>query len=308
MYKNKVILAPMVRVGRLPFRLLALDYGADLVYSEELIDKKLLQTVRKYNKELDLVEYVQENTGYIVYQTCPKEKGKNVLQLGTGTPELALKSALHCYEDYSAIDINMGCPLHFSTHSKMGSELLKDPQRIKEILTTLVNNIDKPVTCKIRIFPDEKETIELVQMIEKTGVAAIGVHARYIPDRPRDPARLERLAAISESISIPVIANGDVFNFSDIQEVQKITKCPSVMIARGALWNCSIFQKEKEDDYMVAQKYLMHCLNYNEVFSYTKYTLQKMYEKNPKDIVFQDIVKAKTFESLTKIFDIEKKI
>ena len=111
----------------------------------------------------------------------------------------------------------------------MGSELLKDKQRIKEILTTLVNNIDKPITCKIRIFPDEKETIELVQMIEKTGVAAIGVHARYIPDRPRDPARLERLSKISESVSIPVIANGDVFKFSDIESVQKITSQQNIL-------------------------------------------------------------------------------
>jgi tRNA-dihydrouridine synthase 2 len=87
----------------------------------------------------------------------------------------------------------------------MGSELLKDKQQVKEILTTLVQNIDKPITCKIRIFPDEKETIELVQMIEKTGVAAIGVHARYIPDRPRDPARLERLSDIVNSGKFKII-------------------------------------------------------------------------------------------------------
>jgi tRNA-dihydrouridine synthase 2 len=123
MYKNKTILAPMVkyiffshsRIGQLPFRLLALEYGADLVYTEEIIDRKLLDTKRIFNERLGTIEYVSSKH-QVVYQTCKLETGKNVLHIGTASSTLALKTALHCYEDYAALDINMGCPVHFSIH------------------------------------------------------------------------------------------------------------------------------------------------------------------------------------------------
>lgn len=111
-YENKIILAPMVRVGTLPMRLLALDYGADIVYSEELIDWKLLRSVRRINGNhckklyfkqfnylfllsfidvLGTIDYLDKTDGTVVFRTCAKEKSKVVLQLGTCDPDRALK-------------------------------------------------------------------------------------------------------------------------------------------------------------------------------------------------------------------------
>jgi tRNA-dihydrouridine synthase 2 len=92
-YDNKIILAPMVRVGTLPMRLLALDYGADIVYTEELIDWKFLKSIRRENDVLGTVDYLDKSDGSVVFRTCQKEKDRVVVQLGTCDPERALKVA-----------------------------------------------------------------------------------------------------------------------------------------------------------------------------------------------------------------------
>ncbi|KAG8334341.1 tRNA-dihydrouridine(20) synthase [NAD(P)+]-like protein [Homalodisca vitripennis] len=92
-YRDKVILAPMVRIGTLPMRLLSLDYGADIVYSEELIDWKLLRCERRVNDILNTVDFIDTSDRSLVFRTCERERGKVVLQIGTSDPDRALKAA-----------------------------------------------------------------------------------------------------------------------------------------------------------------------------------------------------------------------
>jgi tRNA-dihydrouridine synthase 2 len=107
-YRNKLILAPMVRVSTLPMRLLALEFGADIVYTDEIIDWKLMKCTRKVNRVLNTIDFVEKD-GNVVFRTCEKEKGKVVLQIGTASAERALRSAKLVENDVAAIDINMGC-------------------------------------------------------------------------------------------------------------------------------------------------------------------------------------------------------
>lgn len=99
----------MVRCGRLPLRLLALEYGADLVYTEEIIDFKLLKCKRVVNAVLNSVDFVDmtDPTDSIVFRTCELEKGKVILQIGTANAERALKVAKLVEQDVAGIDINM---------------------------------------------------------------------------------------------------------------------------------------------------------------------------------------------------------
>lgn len=167
----------MVRVGTLPVRLLALRYGADIVYSEEIIDWKLLKCYREVNgmrfltfstvsnrfeenkmflllnwfsDVLGTVDYIDQIDGYVVFRTCSLERNNVVLQIGTSDPQRALRVAKLVENDVAAIDINMGCPKEFSLKGGMGAALLSDPDRAKSILQTLVDNVKIPVTCKIR--------------------------------------------------------------------------------------------------------------------------------------------------------------
>ncbi|XP_035231485.1 tRNA-dihydrouridine(20) synthase [NAD(P)+]-like, partial [Stegodyphus dumicola] len=152
-YSSKIILAPMVRVGTLPMRLLALEFGADIVYTEEIIDFRLLKCQRVENRILNTVDFIDEDQN-VVFRTCEKEKRKVVLQLGTCSAERALKAAQMVVNDVSGIDINMGCPKEFSVKGGMGAALLSQPEKVSNILTTLTRALSCPVTCKIRVLPD----------------------------------------------------------------------------------------------------------------------------------------------------------
>ncbi|XP_028333466.1 tRNA-dihydrouridine(20) synthase [NAD(P)+]-like isoform X2 [Physeter macrocephalus] len=212
-YHNKLILAPMVRVGTLPMRLLALDYGADIVYCEELIDLKMLQCKRVVNEALSTVDFVAPDNR-VVFRTCEREQSRVVFQMGTSDAERALAVARLVENDVAGIDVNMGCPKEYSTKGGMGAALLSDPDKIEKILSTLVKGTQRPVTCKIRVLPSVKishlkleDTLSLVKRIERTGIAAIAVHGRKREERPQHPVSCEAIKAVAETLSIPVIAN-----------------------------------------------------------------------------------------------------
>ncbi|POI28371.1 hypothetical protein CIB84_007878 [Bambusicola thoracicus] len=113
-FRGKNILAPMVRVGTLPMRLLALDYGADIVYCEELIDIKMMQCKRVINEILETVDFVAPNER-VVFRTCERERHHVIFQMGSADAERALAVAKLVESDVAGIDINMGCPKEYST-------------------------------------------------------------------------------------------------------------------------------------------------------------------------------------------------
>ncbi|KAM4017328.1 tRNA-dihydrouridine(20) synthase [NAD(P)+]-like isoform 2-T2 [Anomaloglossus baeobatrachus] len=255
---DKVILAPMVRVGTLPMRLLALDYGADIVYCEELVDIKMLQCKRIVNDVLQTVDYIAP-TERVIFQTCEREKDRVVFQMGTADPERALAVAKLIENDVAAIDINMGCPKEYSTKGGMGAALLSSPEKIEKV----------------------EETVNLVKIIERTGVAAIAVHGRKKAERQQHPVHCDFIKAVSEAVSVPVIANGGsqelIREFQDIEAFRSVTAASSVMVARAAMWNPSIFRREgslpQED---VMRNYIRYAVMYNNHYTNTKYCLCQM--------------------------------
>ncbi|KAJ7564231.1 hypothetical protein O6H91_02G008500 [Diphasiastrum complanatum] len=276
-YRNKHILAPMVRVGTLPFRMLAADYGADITYSEEIVDHKLIKCYRKINESLQTVDFVEKGTNEVVFRTCSAEKYRVVVQIGTSDASRALAAAELVCRDVAAIDVNMGCPKSFSICGGMGAALLSKPELINDILTTLKRNLSIPVTCKIRLLNTCEATVALAQMIEKTGVAAIAVHARKVADRPRDPAQWDGITEVAYAVSIPVIANGDVFDYDDFQRIKTVTGASSVMVARAAMQNASIFRaKGKLPWEDVKREYLRKSILWDNDPKRTKYTIKQM--------------------------------
>ncbi|CAL5324467.1 unnamed protein product [Camellia sinensis] len=322
-YKNKLVLAPMVRVGTLPLRLLAAEYGADITYGEEIIDHKLIKCDRRINEVIGTTDIVEKGTENIVFRTCHEESNRVVFQMGTSDAVRALTAAQISYsttfmqggaphnmrfqdcllltnqvrhllvyrdnfliclgncsfrcKDVAAVDINMGCPKSFSISGGMGAALLTKPELIHDILTTLKRNLDTPVTCKIRLLKSSQDTVELARRIEKTGVSALAVHGRRVADRPRDPAKWSEIADVVAALSIPVIANGDVFEYEDIQCIKLATGASAVMVARGALWNASIFSpKGKVPWDEVKRQYVRKSILWDNDVKSTKHTLKEM--------------------------------
>ncbi|KAK8305059.1 hypothetical protein V6Z11_D03G035500 [Gossypium hirsutum] len=180
-------------------------------------------------------------------------------------------------KDVAAVDINMGCPKSFSVSGGMGAALLTKPDLIHDILTTLRRNIDTPVTCKIRLLKSSQDTVELARRIEKTGVSALAVHGRQVADRPRDPAKWNEIADVVSALTIPVIANGDVFEYDDIQCIKVATGASSVMVARGALWNASIFSPNVKAHWEdVKKEYVRKSILWDNDVKSTKHTLKEM--------------------------------
>ena len=178
LWRDTLILAPMVRAGTLPLRLLSLAYGADCVYGEEIIDRKVLRTVRVTNDVLGTIDFVDaqevvskkpkakrkrathlkgscfsSQDRAVVYRTCTAEKGRNVFQMGTANAVLAVQAASILHKDIAALDINMGCPKPFSVKGGMGAALLRTPELAADILSALRrNHAHLPVSTKIRLL------------------------------------------------------------------------------------------------------------------------------------------------------------
>ncbi|XP_033753921.1 tRNA-dihydrouridine(20) synthase [NAD(P)+]-like [Pecten maximus] len=308
-YSNKLILAPMVRVSTLPMRLLALRYGADIVYCEEVIDFKILATTRYENKILGTVDYISSDET-VVFRTSPEEKGKVVFQMGTSNAQRALKAAKKIENDVSAIDINMGCPKEFSIKGGMGAALLTKPDKVKDILTTLVNGLSIPVTCKIRLLPTLEDTLALVKMIENTGVAAIAVHGRLKEERPRHANRNHIIKIIADSVKIPVIANGgskEMRMYTDIATFLQETGCTSAMIARQAEWNPTIFRKEGKLPLLdVCKAYVRVALQYNNVYTNIKYCVLNMMHEDMELEEGQKMLGAMSQEDISDIWGLRQ--
>ncbi|XP_072374384.1 galanin receptor type 1b isoform X2 [Scyliorhinus torazame] len=309
-YRNKVILAPMVRVGTLPMRLLALDYGADIVYCEELIDLKMIQCKRVVNEVLDTIDYVASDER-VIFRTCEREKNHVVFQMGTADAERALTVAQLVENDVAGIDVNMGCPKEYSTKGGMGVALLSNPDKIEAILSTLVKGISKPVTCKIRILPSLEDTIQLVKRIERTGVAAVAVHGRRKEERPQHPVHCDVIKAISEAVSIPVIANGGsqeiIKEHASIEEFRQVTNTSSVMVARAAMWNPSIFRKEGLlPAEKVLKEYLTYAIRYDSHYSNTKYCLCQMLREKLESAQGKKLHAAQSNEEICEAFEMNE--
>ncbi|KAI7864944.1 hypothetical protein BDF14DRAFT_1830449 [Spinellus fusiger] len=306
-YANKVVLAPMVRVGTLPFRLTVLDYGADLVWSEELVDKRVIGSVRSINPATQAIEYHKGTS--LTFSTHADEAGKVILQLGTADPDLALEAALTVKQDVVGIDVNCGCPKKFSVQGGMGAALLTNPEKLKAILTHLVQNLDIPVTCKIRILETREQTLELVKMIESTGVKALTVHCRTRDQRPTTQADWDYMKDIVDTVkSIPVILNGDVQSHADIPRAKELTNASSFMIARGAQFNPSVFRKEGPLPYEEAVRaYLKKSVDVDNMFQNTKYVLLSMNtdSQHTKSERYRKMQQSKSLLALCEIFGLE---
>jgi tRNA-dihydrouridine synthase 2 len=189
----------------------------------------------------------------------------------------------------------------------MGSALLKEPERLESILETLVKNLPVPITCKIRMLPDTESqtyierTVEFVQRMAKTGIAAIAIHCRFTFEKPREPGHWELFEHLINKVAIPLIANGDFYSLDDIAKFRaKVPKMTSFLIARGAQSNPSVFRKEGPlpiGD--VIREYLDLAEKYHIHFSNAKYVLLQMEVPGQEGIDFKNrLCRTKNYPDL----------
>ena len=294
----------MVRVSSLPFRLLCRHYGADIVYSEEIIAAKLKHAVRSVDNSNNTVVFTVPASSFSspsppVFVTYAHEPV--VLQLGASTAEDALQAARVVAGDVRGVDLNMGCPVRFSTQGGMGSALLSQPAVVHSILSTLRRELPASVavTCKVRLLETARETLQLLQAVEAAGVDAVAVHARRVPDKPRHRALLSELQPLLSHLSIPTIVNGDMFTPQDMAAARSSFPSSSLMIARGAQWNPSVFSPRPLPALAVASQYLRTARGVCSHAGNSKYTLMEMLKGQVGAMpVWRRVVQAQGWDEL----------
>jgi len=224
------VLAPMAGVTDAPFRRLCRRFGAGMTTSEMTTADISLWQTEKSRRRLDL----------------DLDAEPVAVQIAGSEPEQLAIAANACVErGAQIIDINMGCPAKKVCRKLAGSALLKDEKLVADILTTVVAAVDVPVTLKIRTGwdPDHRNGVSVARIAEQCGVQAIAVHGRTRACRYRGDAEHETIASIKKSVSIPVIANGDITSAEKALEVLRISNADGVMIGRGAQGRPWIFQE-----------------------------------------------------------------
>lgn len=224
--KNNVVLAPMAGVSNSAYRTIIKDMGCGLIYAEMVSDKAIYYGNQK---TIDLL-YMTDYERPIAQQIFGSDKESFVV------------AAKYIYETMKPdiIDINMGCPVpKVALRAQAGSALLKDPDKVEEIVRAVVNAVPIPVTVKIRSGWDFNHinAIEIAKRVERAGAKAIAVHARTRAQGYSGKADWNIIKGVKESVSIPVIGNGDIKSAKDAKRMLDETGCDAVMIGRGVLGN-----------------------------------------------------------------------
>ena len=221
--KNPLILAPMLDVTDLPYRLICRKAGASLAYTEMLNAQAILHENKKTKQMM---------------QTC-KEDSPLGIQV-TGNDVSDFKKLIPYLKKYDLVDINCGCPSDRIISNNSGSCLLKTPRKIAKIIKFLKSQ-KLIVTAKIRLGFEKNNVLEIAKAIEKAGADAITIHCRLASQGYDIPADWNWIAKVKKEIKIPVIANGDIFTGKDAKEALKIAD--AIMIGRAAIGNPLIFKE-----------------------------------------------------------------
>ena len=224
--KNRVVFAPMAGISNSAYRRIIKEMGPGLIYAEMVSDKAITFGSKK---TIDML-YMTESERPISQQIFGSDKKSFV------------EAAKFIYENMhpDIIDINMGCPVpKVAISSQAGSALLKDPDKVYEIVKAVKESVPIPVTVKIRSGWDanSKNATVIAKKCEEAGADAIAIHARTRSQGYSGKADWNMIKQVKESVSIPVIGNGDIFSCYDAKRMLDTTGCDFVMIGRGSLGN-----------------------------------------------------------------------
>ncbi|OFS61518.1 MULTISPECIES: tRNA dihydrouridine synthase DusB [Nosocomiicoccus] len=222
---NRVVLAPMAGISNVAFRKTVKEFGAGMVCAEMISDKALITNNKRTLKMLEVDETEHPMS----------------LQIFGGEKDTLVEAAKYVDKHTNAdiIDINMGCPVNKVIRCEAGARWLLDPDKIYEMVSAVVEAVEKPVTCKMRIGWDEEHiyAVENAKAAERAGAAAIAIHGRTRVQMYEGKANWDVIRQVKEAVNIPVIGNGDVTTPELAKKMLDETGVDAVMIGRAAQGN-----------------------------------------------------------------------
>ena len=229
---SPLVLAPMAGVTDLPFRVICRRYGCGMTVSEMVSAKGLIY------KNVKTTEMLRID---------PEERPTAIQLFGSVPSELAEAAKMVEASGADIIDFNMGCPVPKIVNNGEGSALMKNPQLAYEVLAAMVEAVKIPVTVKFRAGWDENNinAVEIAQLAEKAGVAAVAVHGRTRKQFYEGKADWSVIADVKRTVKIPVFGNGDIHTVADGLRMLEETHCDGLMVGRGADGNPWLFSRLK---------------------------------------------------------------
>ena len=226
---NNVFLAPMAGITDVPYRSICKEFGVGLTYSEMISAKGMY--------------YNDEKTRLLMKKA--KKETPFAVQIFGSDADIMAKVAEEISGSDDIIDINMGCPAQKVVKNGDGSKLMQSPELIDEITRKVVEKAKVPVTIKIRKGWDKEHVnaVQIARIAEKNGISAITVHGRTREEFYSGKADWNIIKEVKDSVSIPVIGNGDIISIESANEIFEKTNCDAIMIGRASLGNPWIFEE-----------------------------------------------------------------
>ncbi len=227
---NITVLAPLAGITNLPFRLLAKEAGCALVCSEMISSNGLVYNSVKTHEFL---------------RSQPAEKPLSVQIFGSDRSLMAQAATIVESSGADILDLNLGCAVKKVLKTGSGAALMKEPQKVEKILLAIRKTVKIPLTVKIRTGWDSSgsQALRIAEIAQACGVNAITVHPRTATQGFRGKADWSLIAAVKDTVSVPVIGNGDIVRAEDVLKMQHQTGCDAVMIGRAAVGNPWIFSQ-----------------------------------------------------------------
>jgi tRNA-dihydrouridine synthase 1 len=221
------VLAPMVEGSDLPYRMLARRYGTQLAYAP-MLNAGRFATDPKYRRR--------------EFHTAPGDRPL-IVQFCANDPDTLLAAARLVEHQCDAVDLNLGCPQNIAKRGHYGAYLQDEWALIRSLISTLDQHLAVPVTAKVRVFPDVRHTVEYARMLQDAGASVITVHGRTRDMRGVTPGMADWsfIRAVKDAVGVPVIANGNILSYADLQPCLDATNADAVMSAEGMLWDPRLF-------------------------------------------------------------------
>lgn len=286
----RFIVAPMVDQSELAWRMLSRKHGAQLCYTPMLHSRIFLSSK----------SYRMKN-----FTTCPEDRPL-IAQFCGDDPETILEAAKLIQNEVDAIDINLGCPQNIAKKGHYGAYLQDEWQLIESIVKRMKEGLEVPVTCKIRIFPEVEKSIKYAKMLQMAGCSLLTVHGRTRDQKGQNTglADWNQIKAIRESLSIPVIANGNILNLQDLERCIKETGAVGVMSAEGNLYNPAIFEDRIPWIHEMIREYVEMVKKYDTPLSFVRGHLFKLFRSALSISTPPDLIQYR--ESLGKVGNLDK--